>query len=93
MRRVPGPHRKMFTHWQKIISFVRIKIEDHKVDLDPSAPRDYIDCFLSEMEKVSAATTFLCHCGSLSVTPDCVILLDLRPMAGFDSGPWGTLVQ
>ncbi|KAJ8388418.1 hypothetical protein AAFF_G00132940 [Aldrovandia affinis] len=51
MRRVPGPHRKLFTHWEKIISFVRFKVKEHKDDWDPSAPRDYIDCFLSEMEK------------------------------------------
>ena len=52
MRRVPGPHRKIFEHWEKVISFVRLKINEHKNDWDPSAPRDYIDCFLAEMEKV-----------------------------------------
>ncbi|KAJ8376314.1 hypothetical protein SKAU_G00068940 [Synaphobranchus kaupii] len=51
MRRVPGPHRKIFEHWDKVLSFVRLKIKEHKNDWDPSAPRDYIDCFLAEMEK------------------------------------------
>ncbi|KAJ8376312.1 hypothetical protein SKAU_G00068920 [Synaphobranchus kaupii] len=51
MRRIPGPHRKIFEHWDKVLSFVRLKIKEHKNDWDPSAPRDYIDCFLAEMEK------------------------------------------
>ncbi|KAG9350977.1 hypothetical protein JZ751_024866, partial [Albula glossodonta] len=57
MRRLPGPHKTVFSHWTKVISFVRMKIEEHKVDWDPSEPRDYIDCFLSEMEKEN-----LCFC-------------------------------
>ncbi|KAI1892066.1 hypothetical protein AGOR_G00150150 [Albula goreensis] len=52
MRRLPGPHKTIFSHWKKVIAFVRVKIEEHKEDWDPSAPRDYIDCFLSEMEKM-----------------------------------------
>ncbi|XP_062412038.1 cytochrome P450 2J2-like [Sardina pilchardus] len=51
MRRVPGPHRKLITLLNGVIAFVRQKIEDHRVDLDPSNLRDYIDCFLDEMEK------------------------------------------
>ena len=53
MRRVPGPHQKIFALWEKQITFVKKKIEDHRVDYDPSNPRDYIDCFIGEMEKVS----------------------------------------
>ncbi|XP_036376777.1 cytochrome P450 2J2-like [Megalops cyprinoides] len=52
MRRVPGPHRKILTHWETVINFVKLKIKEHRDDWDPSTPRDYIDCFLSEMEKV-----------------------------------------
>ncbi|XP_061093817.1 cytochrome P450 2J2-like [Conger conger] len=51
MRKVPGPHQKIFEHWDKVISFVKLKIKEHKNDWDPSVPRDYIDCFLAEMEK------------------------------------------
>ncbi|XP_062411727.1 cytochrome P450 2J2-like [Sardina pilchardus] len=51
MRRVPGPHRKIFSLWDGIIAFVRKKVEDHRVDFDPSNSRDYIDCFLGEMTK------------------------------------------
>ncbi|XP_036376776.1 cytochrome P450 2J2-like [Megalops cyprinoides] len=52
MRRVPGPHRKIFAHWETVINFVKLKIKEHRDDWDPSTSRDYIDCFLSEMEKV-----------------------------------------
>ncbi|XP_031430211.1 cytochrome P450 2J4-like [Clupea harengus] len=51
MRRVPGPHQKIFALWEKQITFVKKKIEDHQVDYDPSNPQDYIDCFIGEMEK------------------------------------------
>ncbi len=52
MRRVPGPHKTMITLWQEVIDFVQEKVNVHRVDYDPSNPRDYIDCFLAEMEKV-----------------------------------------
>ncbi|XP_030626554.1 cytochrome P450 2J2 [Chanos chanos] len=51
MRRVPGPHRKIFALWNTVTDFIRIKIKEHRIDYDPSSPRDYIDCFLGEMEK------------------------------------------
>ncbi|KAL2089587.1 hypothetical protein ACEWY4_014275 [Coilia grayii] len=51
MRRVPGPHKKIFSKWNKVVAFVRNKIEDHQANFDQSNPRDYIDCFLEEMEK------------------------------------------
>ncbi|XP_030626549.1 cytochrome P450 2J6 [Chanos chanos] len=51
MRRVPGPHRKIFALWNTVIDFIRTKIKEHRIDYDPSSPRDYIDCFLGEMEK------------------------------------------
>ncbi|XP_063056522.1 cytochrome P450 2J4-like [Engraulis encrasicolus] len=50
-RRIPGPHRKILTTWNKVVTFVRDKVEDHRADCDPSNPRDYIDFFLTEMEK------------------------------------------
>uniref|UniRef100_A0A8C9SE04 Cytochrome P450 2J2-like n=1 Tax=Scleropages formosus TaxID=113540 RepID=A0A8C9SE04_SCLFO len=51
MRRLPGPHKKILSHWAIVIDFVKLKIKEHKEDWDPSTPRDYIDSFLSEMEK------------------------------------------
>ncbi|XP_029110465.1 cytochrome P450 2J2-like [Scleropages formosus] len=51
MRRLPGPHKKILSHWATVIDFIKLKIKEHKEDWDPSTPRDYIDSFFSEMEK------------------------------------------
>jgi len=52
MRRLPGPHKNIFALWKKVIDFVKEKVNAHRADHDPSYPRDYIDSFLAEMEKV-----------------------------------------
>ncbi|RXN37188.1 cytochrome P450 2J2-like protein [Labeo rohita] len=68
MRQVPGPHKKIFTLWREVIDFVREKVNTHRVDYDPSNPRDYIDCFLGEMENLKDDTAAgfdvenLCFC-------------------------------
>lgn len=51
LRLLPGPHKELISLWNKVIDFVKSKIEEHRADFNPSAPRDYIDCFLGEMEK------------------------------------------
>ncbi|XP_041790612.1 cytochrome P450 2J4-like [Chelmon rostratus] len=48
---LPGPHQRMFPLTQKLMDFAEIKIKEHRESLDPSSPRDYIDCFLTEMEE------------------------------------------
>ncbi|KAF3691120.1 Cytochrome P450 2J5 [Channa argus] len=48
---LPGPHQRIFALMQKIKDFIKVKIEGHKENLDPSSPRDYIDSFLIEMGK------------------------------------------
>uniref|UniRef100_A0A4W6CS23 Cytochrome P450, family 2, subfamily Y, polypeptide 3 n=1 Tax=Lates calcarifer TaxID=8187 RepID=A0A4W6CS23_LATCA len=35
----------------KCWKFIRMKIQEHKETLDPSSPRDYIDCFLIRMNQ------------------------------------------
>ncbi|XP_051233222.1 cytochrome P450 2J4-like isoform X1 [Dicentrarchus labrax] len=67
MKWLPGPHQRIFILTQKIIDFVEIKIKEHREGLDPSSPRDYIDCFLTEMgEKEDKDSGFdlknLCIC-------------------------------
>ncbi|XP_013863512.1 cytochrome P450 2J6 [Austrofundulus limnaeus] len=67
MRWVPGPHKKLFRLILKVIDFVEIRIKEHKENLDPSSPRDYIDSFLIEMgEKEDKDSGFdlsnLCIC-------------------------------
>ncbi|KAM9831322.1 cytochrome P450 2J1-like [Neosynchiropus ocellatus] len=49
MRWLPGPHQKLFSEVRFIADFIEKKVKEHRETLDPSSPRDYIDCFLTEM--------------------------------------------
>ncbi|XP_047442830.1 uncharacterized protein LOC125009170 [Mugil cephalus] len=48
MKRLPGPHNNIFSSSKSLESSIRAEIGRHKLDLDPSNPRDYIDNFLIE---------------------------------------------
>ncbi|XP_035508739.1 cytochrome P450 2J2-like [Morone saxatilis] len=48
MKRLPGPHNGIFSNSKSLEASIRGEIERHKLDLDPSNPRDYIDTFLIE---------------------------------------------
>ncbi|XP_074016486.1 cytochrome P450 2C5-like [Numenius arquata] len=52
MHHLPGPHKKAFAECEKLKEYIRKRVELHKLTLDPSCPRDYIDCFLMKAEKV-----------------------------------------
>ncbi|XP_035535901.1 cytochrome P450 2G1-like [Morone saxatilis] len=60
MERLPGYHHTVFAKVKQIREFIKIKIQEHKETLDPSSPRDFIDCFLIRMnqEKDNPATEF-----------------------------------
>ncbi|NXI62331.1 CP2C5 protein, partial [Anseranas semipalmata] len=49
--RLPGPHRKVLAKCEKLKGYIREQVELHRQTLDPSSPRDYIDCFLMKAEK------------------------------------------
>ncbi|XP_068599257.1 cytochrome P450 2J2-like [Brachionichthys hirsutus] len=51
MRHLPGPHQTAKSLWKDIKAFVTAEIEEHKKTLDPADPRDYIDCYLKEIQK------------------------------------------
>ncbi|XP_068601252.1 cytochrome P450 2J6-like [Brachionichthys hirsutus] len=51
MRHLPGPHRTAMNIWKDIKAFVTAEIKEHKKNLDPANPRDYIDCYLNEIQK------------------------------------------
>uniref|UniRef100_A0A3B4AA09 Cytochrome P450, family 2, subfamily N, polypeptide 13 n=1 Tax=Periophthalmus magnuspinnatus TaxID=409849 RepID=A0A3B4AA09_9GOBI len=55
MKRLPGPHNRMFEDVVKIHEFISEEVENHKKDLDPSNPRDYIDSFIIEMKNTNLA--------------------------------------
>ncbi|XP_028301097.1 cytochrome P450 2J6-like [Gouania willdenowi] len=50
MRLLPGPHQTFLQIWESVKDFIREKIREHKKTWDPSEPRDFIDCYLNEIE-------------------------------------------
>uniref|UniRef100_A0A3P9CIH4 Cytochrome P450, family 2, subfamily P, polypeptide 6 n=1 Tax=Maylandia zebra TaxID=106582 RepID=A0A3P9CIH4_9CICH len=53
MKWIPGSHKEILFLVQQLIEFVKVKVNEHKENIDPSSPRDYIDAFLIEMGEVS----------------------------------------
>nr|XP_033772187.1 cytochrome P450 2J2 isoform X2 [Geotrypetes seraphini] len=53
MRFLPGSHKKVFSNWKKVKCFVRQELERHREDWNPSEPRDFIDAYLTEMQKTA----------------------------------------
>ncbi|KAM3876145.1 cytochrome P450 2K1-like [Diretmus argenteus] len=56
MKHLPGPHNKIFSHYKYLGVFIGQEVKRHKLDLDPSNPRDYIDAFLMEIENHKGKT-------------------------------------
>ncbi|KAM4017669.1 cytochrome P450 2J6-like [Anomaloglossus baeobatrachus] len=51
VKHLPLPHQKIFKNVKIIFGFLRKVLEEHKRTRVPEQPRDYIDCYLDEMEK------------------------------------------
>ncbi|KAM4695589.1 cytochrome P450 2G1-like [Rhinophrynus dorsalis] len=51
MDKLPGPHNKIFDSFEELKSFISKRIKMHQETLDPSSPRDFIDCFLTRMQQ------------------------------------------
>lgn len=52
LEHLPGHHHTVFNQVEELREFIKLKIQEHKETLDPSSPRDYIDCFLIRMDQV-----------------------------------------
>ncbi|KFO88785.1 hypothetical protein N320_00649 [Buceros rhinoceros silvestris] len=48
---LPGPHNKIFAEFDGLKAFVSEEVKMHQASLDPSSPRDFIDCFLNKMQE------------------------------------------
>lgn len=48
---IPGPHHRVFKNNDRVKKFVLEEVEAHKPTMDPSSPRDFIDCFLMKMDQ------------------------------------------
>ncbi|KAI4878921.1 hypothetical protein NFI96_025788 [Prochilodus magdalenae] len=65
---LPGKHLNVFTEVEELMEFAKSKVQKHKESLDPSNPRDFIDCFLIRLnqEKDVPSTEF--HAENLIAT-------------------------
>ncbi|XP_072325330.1 cytochrome P450 2D17-like isoform X2 [Scyliorhinus torazame] len=52
IRHLPGPQNKIPENQKKAIDFVQEIVTEHKKSWDPNEPRDFIDAFLAEQEKM-----------------------------------------
>ncbi|XP_068106942.1 cytochrome P450 2G1-like isoform X2 [Hyperolius riggenbachi] len=51
MRYIPGPHKRINTHMDKVKAFILKRVKRNQETLDPNSPRDYIDCFLIKQQQ------------------------------------------
>lgn len=58
MKYVPGPHQTIHSNYTNIMTFLKNEIKKHQEEWNPNDPRDYIDTYLAEMEKVRRPPPF-----------------------------------
>ncbi|CAJ0956423.1 unnamed protein product [Ranitomeya imitator] len=51
LKYIPGPHHKMMENFSFMADYIRKKMEINMKTLDSNNPRDFIDCFLTKIEK------------------------------------------
>ncbi|XP_068172649.1 cytochrome P450 2G1-like [Antennarius striatus] len=68
MERLPGYHHTVFSQINVVREFIKARIQEHKDTLDPSSPRDYIDCFLIRMDQEKDISTTEFHYENLVST-------------------------
>ncbi|KAF6726397.1 Cytochrome P450 2J2 [Oryzias melastigma] len=51
MRCLPGPHQTLKRIWREVQDFIGEELEEHKRRWDPADARDYIDLYLTEIQK------------------------------------------
>ncbi|KAM4640767.1 cytochrome P450 2G1-like [Discoglossus pictus] len=54
MKYVPGPHKKIYSITEQLVSFIKERVKINQETLDPSFPRDFIDCYLIKMQQEKA---------------------------------------
>lgn len=72
MNPLPGPHKTHIHITNASKDFIREELKEHKKNWDPSDPRDYIDCYLKEIQTVTwtiCTSLLLTLCCSYSSSP------------------------
>nr|XP_051692379.1 cytochrome P450 2F2 isoform X3 [Oryctolagus cuniculus] len=49
---IPGPHHRIFGNFTELRVFISEQIQRHRQTRQPEVARDFIDCFLAQMDKV-----------------------------------------
>ncbi|ETE59029.1 Cytochrome protein, partial [Ophiophagus hannah] len=65
---LPGPHNQIFANFEKLRALVREMAKAHQASLDPSCPRDFIDCFLLKMQQEKEDPCSFFHTDTLIMT-------------------------
>lgn len=60
LRHLSGPHQKIFQYHEAVRGIIRHEIIRHKLRT-AEAPKDFINCYLSHITKVSLRHSFLSH--------------------------------
>ncbi|KAM9301999.1 cytochrome P450 2J6-like [Gastrophryne carolinensis] len=51
VKHLPLPHQRIFRNIKVVFGFLRKVLEEHRRTRVPGEPRDYIDCYLEELDK------------------------------------------
>nr|XP_020462694.1 cytochrome P450 2J2-like [Monopterus albus] len=51
MKHLPGPHHTLQHIYGEAVALMKTEIKKHKEGRDPSEPRDYIDCYMNEIQR------------------------------------------
>ncbi|KAM3911034.1 cytochrome P450 2G1-like [Leptodactylus fuscus] len=54
---VPGPHQKINPIIERLLEFVAERVKMNEATIDPTSPRDYIDCFIAKMQQDNEKST------------------------------------
>ncbi|KAL8219995.1 UNVERIFIED_CONTAM: hypothetical protein K2H54_037493 [Gekko kuhli] len=68
MKFLPGSHQQLFRNLNDICNFVAERVKVNKASLDHNNPRDFIDCFLIQMEKESQNPSSEFHLKTMVMT-------------------------
>lgn len=71
---LPGPHQTVHANYREIVRFLRNEVQKHQEEWNPEDPRDYIDVYLAEMEKVTYLHKQRCICLSSLFESKVVVL-------------------